>query len=73
MLMVLTRIGKDSKIVITGDPNQYDRGFENNGLTDLLTRIEYHDCGYNNISVVEFTEEDVERHPVIPVVLNLYK
>jgi phosphate starvation-inducible PhoH-like protein len=80
MLMVLTRIGKDSKIVITGDPNQYDRGYNNNGLSDLLQRIEYKDI--NNMSsqvhdmdieVVEFTEEHVERHPVIPVVLNLYK
>jgi phosphate starvation-inducible PhoH-like protein len=71
MLMVLTRIGKDSKVVITGDPNQYDRGYSNNGLSDLLQRLDYQDCS-ENIGVVEFTDEDIERHPVIPIVLNLY-
>lgn len=85
MLMVLTRIGKGSKIVITGDPNQYDRGFTNNGLSDLLQRLEYTQeetldlatiddaDSSNNIGIVEFAETDVERHPVIPYVLDLYK
>lgn len=72
MLMVLTRIGKGSKIVVTGDPNQYDRGFNNNGLSDLLQRLEYTQEN-ENIGVVEFNEQDVERHPVIPYVLDLYK
>lgn len=76
MMMVLTRIGKDSKVVITGDPNQYDRGYNNNGLSDLIQRVEYQDMKDNigvNIGMIEFTEEDVERHPVIPIVLDLYK
>lgn len=73
MLMVLTRIGKDSKIVITGDPNQFDRGYNNNGLTDFLQRIDYQDNLQSNIGVVMFSEEDVERHPVIPVILDMYK
>jgi len=72
MLMVLTRIGKDSKIVITGDPDQYDRGFFKNGLTDLIERIGYHSC-VDNIELIEFTESDVERHPVIPKIIEMYK
>ena len=72
MLMVLTRIGRGSKIVITGDPAQYDRGFTQNGLTDLIDRIRYQECG-DNVRIVEFTEDDVERHEVIPLILNLYK
>lgn len=72
MLMVLTRIGQGSKMVITGDPNQYDRGYDNNGLTDLLQRVKYQDCG-EYIKIVEFGDEDVERHEVIPLVLHLYK
>jgi phosphate starvation-inducible PhoH-like protein len=72
MMMVLTRIGKDSKVVITGDPNQYDRGYNNNGLSDLIQRVEYQDIK-DNIGIIEFTEDDVERHPVIPIVLDLYK
>jgi phosphate starvation-inducible PhoH-like protein len=70
MLMVLTRIGMNSKVIITGDPNQYDRGYSENGLSDLLTRLDYQEHS-DKIGVVEF--EDVERHPVIPYVLDLYK
>ena len=40
MLMLLTRIGNNSKMIITGDPKQHDRGFEQNGLTDFLQRYE---------------------------------
>jgi phosphate starvation-inducible protein PhoH and related proteins len=72
MLMVLTRIGQGSKMVITGDPNQHDRGYSENGLIDLIQRVQYQDCG-KSIQIVEFDEEDVERHEVIPLVLNLYK
>ena len=35
MLMILTRIGKGSKLVITGDPLQHDRDFSVNGLADV--------------------------------------
>lgn len=37
MKMLLTRIGEGSKIIVTGDLNQHDRGFEDNGLKTLLT------------------------------------
>lgn len=71
MLMMLTRIGRGSKLVVTGDPAQHDRGFEINGLTDLLQRIEKRP--QSEIVVVAFSETDIERHPVIQKVLNLYK
>lgn len=73
MLMMLTRIGRNSKLVITGDPAQHDRGFERNGLVDLMRKLnvdsqeEHHD-----IHVCQFTSEHVERHPVIKKVLKLY-
>lgn len=72
MLMVLTRIGDKSKLVITGDPNQHDRGFDTNGLNDLIQRMEF-SKPEPNIEHVQFHEEDVERHPVIPVILDMYK
>jgi phosphate starvation-inducible PhoH-like protein len=72
MMMVLTRIGTNSKLVITGDPLQHDRGYQNNGMTDFLERVQYTDT-QGHIGVVEFLEEDVERHPVIPLVLSVYK
>ena len=39
MLMLLTRIGDGSKMVVTGDIHQHDRGYERNGLSDLLYRM----------------------------------
>lgn len=72
MLMVLTRIGRNSKIIITGDPLQYDRGFERNGLSDLLDKLYYSDSN-DHIETIEFDEKDVERHDVIPIILDMYK
>jgi phosphate starvation-inducible PhoH-like protein len=36
--MFLTRIGENSRMVITGDMEQHDRGHERSGLEDFLTR-----------------------------------
>jgi phosphate starvation-inducible PhoH-like protein len=73
MLMVLTRIGKNSKVVITGDPQQYDRGFDNNGLSDLLDKLYTHDNVLDDgINIVHFDENDVERHPIIKDILRIY-
>jgi phosphate starvation-inducible PhoH-like protein len=40
MLMLITRIGMESKMVITGDLNQSDRGV-NNGLADFVKRLRH--------------------------------
>lgn len=74
MLALLTRIGNDSKMVITGDPLQHDRGFEVNGLLDLIQRVRGRpDVGLaSDIQVVEFKPEDVQRHAVIRKILKLY-
>lgn len=71
MLMLLTRIGSNSKLVINGDPMQFDRGYDNNGLTDLLSRMQRFPS--NELDVVHFTDEDVERNPVIKHILKMYK
>lgn len=42
MKMLLTRIGNNSRIFVTGDLNQHDRGFEANGLKDFVERIRQH-------------------------------
>jgi phosphate starvation-inducible PhoH-like protein len=73
MKMILTRIGEGSKMVVTGDPDQHDRGYEENGLSDIVRRIEMTEGSLRAFfSVVKFTEEDVERHPVIKDILKLY-
>lgn len=74
MLMLLTRIGMGSKLVITGDPQQHDRGFTVNGLNDFADRLNtcIDESTNADIQVVQFTHADVERHPVIRKVLHLY-
>jgi phosphate starvation-inducible PhoH-like protein len=67
MLSALTRIGENSKIVVTGDTKQSDRGLSN-GLTDFLDRFQ----SSNHIAVVKFGQKDVERHPVIGEILRIY-
>jgi phosphate starvation-inducible PhoH-like protein len=70
MKMLLTRIGEDSKMIIAGDVQQYERGFENNGLSDLISRI----CENSiDISHIRFSEDDVVRNQVIKEILNMYK
>jgi phosphate starvation-inducible PhoH-like protein len=70
MKMVMTRVGHGSKLVITGDPSQYDRGFDGNGLDDLIRRVNARVSEY--IKHVELSEEDVRRSEVVKEVLRLY-
>ena len=67
MLSSLTRIGEGSKMVITGDIKQSDRG-ASNGLTDFLERFQ----GSKHIAVCKFDKDSIERHPVITEILRMY-
>ena len=68
--MLMTRIGENSKIVITGDVEQADRKGVNNGLLDLCDRL--HDSGVKGIAVANLDGRDIQRHPIISSVLQLY-
>lgn len=70
MKMLLTRISEGSKMVVTGDLNQHDRTFSENGLYDFVKRIRQSDS--QKFSVTEFGREHIERHPIIDEVLRLY-
>lgn len=70
MEMALTRIGDDSKMIITGDLNQHDRGYESNGLKQFLSL--YKNYTGDKIGVVSFSKKHVERHPVVTEILTLY-
>jgi len=67
MLATLTRLGDNSKMVVTGDVNQSDLG-KDNGLSDFLHRF----SNSNRIQVCEFGRQDIERHPVIGEILKMY-
>lgn len=79
MLMVLTRIGHGSKLVITGDLKQSDRS-DSNGLGDFIHKLKVN-CGADGaggfgcsplIRFVEMNSVDVQRSQVVSSVLNLY-
>jgi phosphate starvation-inducible PhoH-like protein len=70
MKMMLTRIGEYSRMVITGDLAQHDRGYEDNGLQHIVRKLERRSS--KNIATVFFGKQDVERHPVVTEVLDIY-
>ena len=71
MKMLLTRIGENSRMVVTGDLNQADRPREN-GLLEFCSL--YGQGGdYRMIAMAQFEARDVERHPVVKEVLKIYK
>ena len=70
MKMVLTRLGDESKLFVTGDLNQSDLPTNSNGLTDFIYRIGGRELEY--IDYVKMTGEDIQRHPAIKEVLGLY-
>jgi phosphate starvation-inducible PhoH-like protein len=71
MLLILTRVGENSKIIITGDLKQTDRKDIKRGMTDCglsyaVDRLKELD----EVSVVEFTEKDIVRNPLITKILT---
>ena len=80
MLMLTTRIGEGSKMVITGDLKQSDRGV-NSGLQDFInkhkTYINYLNRVGNEtrigIDIVELSKSDIERSKVINKLLDIYE
>ena len=80
MKMMLTRLGMNSKIVITGDKSQSDLvNCHKNGLEDLLSHLKnYYDCEewlmYNDgISVIELADLDVKRSKLCKKILDIYE
>lgn len=76
MLMLLTRIGEKSKIIITGDLKQSDK--YDSGLLDLLEKIKlYYDCdetkmNEDGIGIINFENKDVLRSELVSKVLKIY-
>lgn len=69
MKAVLTRVGDNCKLIITGDVNQSDHG-HTNGLTDFLKRFEK--SPKKGIHIAHFNKSHCVRHPIISSILNLY-
>jgi phosphate starvation-inducible PhoH-like protein len=71
MKMLLTRIGENSKLIITGDLEQNDKKGEINGLEDFLNKLKGRRS--DSISSVEFDKSQIEREDVVKEVLEIYE
>jgi phosphate starvation-inducible PhoH-like protein len=70
MKMLLTRLGENSRLVITGDLEQFDRHYELNGLDDFLNKFKGKRS--SSITSFEFTRSDIQREEVVKEVLEIY-
>ena len=67
MKMILSRIGKNCKIIVSGDQEQSD--ISNSGLLDATQRLE----GIEDISVIRFRDEDIVRSKLCKQIILAYK
>ena len=70
MKMLLTRLGENSRIIITGDLEQFDRPNEMNGLEDFLEKFKGKRS--SSITNVEFDRSDIQREDVVREILDIY-
>ena len=70
MKMLMTRLGENSRLVVTGDLEQYDRVNEVNGLEDFLSKFKGKRS--SSISSIEFYKSDIQREEVVKEVLDIY-
>ncbi|HZV34370.1 MAG TPA: PhoH family protein [Verrucomicrobiae bacterium] len=70
MFMFLTRLGLNSKAVITGDETQIDLpGHKQSGLVEAHRALH----GVEGVAIVEFTRRDVVRHPLVQRIIAAYE
>lgn len=67
--MFLTRIGTNSRVIVTGDPTQNDLPYDKqSGLIDALQRTSH----IKGISVVKLEKTDIVRHPIVQEIVEAY-
>ena len=70
MLMFLTRLGHDSKMIVTGDASQIDLpNGTPSGLRDAINRLR----GIEGIATIELQRTDIVRHRLVQSIVNAYE
>ncbi|MBO7107246.1 MAG: PhoH family protein [Verrucomicrobia bacterium] len=70
ILMFLTRMGINTKIIITGDPSQVDLPYpRKSGLPEALYLLK----NIPGIGIKEFQKHDVVRHPLVQRIIQAYE
>lgn len=67
MKMILSRIGKNTKMIFSGDPDQTD--ISNSGLSDAVNRLSH----IPGVEVVKFLDEDIVRSKLCKQIIMAYK
>jgi phosphate starvation-inducible PhoH-like protein len=62
--LLLSRLGNESKIIITGDPSQAD--IRDSGLMQVVDKLD----DIDQIGIVEFKSSEIVRHPVVEQILD---
>ncbi|KZD00891.1 PhoH family protein [Oceanibaculum pacificum] len=65
--MLLTRLGWNSTMILTGDPDQTDLLPELSGLAEIAHRL----SSLDDIAVVQLKEKDIVRHPLVASMLTV--
>ncbi|HEX3485288.1 MAG TPA: PhoH family protein [Micropepsaceae bacterium] len=68
MKMFLTRLGEESRMVVTGDPSQSDLPNGPEGLTQAIDYLN----GVEGVGMARFTAADVVRHPLVSRIVAAY-
>ena len=69
MFMFLTRLGQDSKMIVTGDDSQVDlEPGQPSGLNDAVRRLR----GIPGIEVLRLAEADIVRHRLVSAIVGRY-
>jgi phosphate starvation-inducible PhoH-like protein len=70
MKMFLTRLGENSRMIVTGDPSQVDLPHgQMSGLAEATRLL----SGVEGVALVRFTAEDVIRHELVARIVAAYE
>jgi phosphate starvation-inducible PhoH-like protein len=70
MKMCLTRLGENSRMIVTGDPSQVDLPYgQTSGLAEATSLL----ANVDGIGHVVFTAEDVIRHELVARIVAAYE
>lgn len=70
MLMFLTRLGQDSKMIVTGDVSQVDLPEDTaSGLADAMQKL----SGIKGIGMIELNGSDIVRHRLVQNIVTAYE
>jgi phosphate starvation-inducible PhoH-like protein len=65
--MLLSRIGRNCKVILSGDPDQAD--IQDSGLKDAIQRLE----GIQGIEIIRFLDEDIVRSKMCKQIIIAYR